>query len=546
MLVKLNTLIFLTFTFNKNESCKLLCRKVYKTGKVEDQRKLDRLVLAIKESYAHHCIALVLFKDKLPERIPRSVAMFCDARDVEKQSDDAVYLYNHVTITIEYHDLGNDPNFLDQPVGGRIISVRVAPLRWLSLHYESYTAIPRLNLLSPGSEFEITYTYSVQFVKTDIKWASRWDYILNAKYGTSIQWFGIVNSVVIVLFLSGMVAVIFLRTLYRDISRYNRFDNSEDVQEEFGWKLVHGDVFRPPRHTLLLSVFLGSGSQTILMVFVTLVFACLGFLSPANRGALITCAVLLYVFLGFVAGYVSARIYKSNCETIASLCDLFFSVRGSAHNDADATVLRALTVCNFRIIFGVFFICNWFLWASESSAAVPFTTLLVLLLLWIGVSLPLTFIGAYMGFKKKAIQFPVRTNQIPRQIPPHLVLSKMFPSMFMGGVLPFGCVLVQMFFIFNSIWAHQTYYMFGFLFLVFIILLVTVSETTILFNFYFSHAHFIDCHCGFTGVYLFIYSVYFFVAKLSITGFVSTVLYFSYTLIFVFIFILICGKKVLV
>ena len=35
---------------------------------------------------------------------------------------------------------------------------------------------------------------------------------------------------------------------------------------------------------------------------VTLVFACLGFLSPANRGALMTCALVLFVCLGTPAG----------------------------------------------------------------------------------------------------------------------------------------------------------------------------------------------------------------------------------------------------
>ena len=44
----------------------------------------------------------------------------------------------------------------------------------------------------------------------------------------------------------------------------------EDAQEEFGWKLVHGDVFRPPRKGMLLSVFLGSGTQIFIMTFVTL------------------------------------------------------------------------------------------------------------------------------------------------------------------------------------------------------------------------------------------------------------------------------------
>lgn len=42
-----------------------------------------------------------------------------------------------------------------------------------------------------------------------------------------------------------------------------------------------------------------------------LVFAMLGMLSPASRGALMTAAIFLYVFMGLIAGYVSARLYKT-------------------------------------------------------------------------------------------------------------------------------------------------------------------------------------------------------------------------------------------
>jgi transmembrane 9 superfamily member 2/4 len=52
-------------------------------------------------------------------------------------------------------------------------------------------------------------------------------------------------------------------------SRYNQMDMQEDVQEDSGWKLVHGDVFRPPKRPLLLSVLLGSGSQLFMMVGAT-------------------------------------------------------------------------------------------------------------------------------------------------------------------------------------------------------------------------------------------------------------------------------------
>lgn len=47
---------------------------------------------------------------------------------------------------------------------------------------------------------------------------------------TNIQWFSILNSLVIVLFLSGMVAMILLRTLYKDIARYNQMECGEDAQ----------------------------------------------------------------------------------------------------------------------------------------------------------------------------------------------------------------------------------------------------------------------------------------------------------------------------
>ena len=70
-----------------------------------------------------------------------------------------------------------------------------------------------------------------------------------------------------------------------------------------------------------------------------------------------------------------------------------------------------------RIVFAHFFVMNLVLWYKGSSAAVPFLTLVELLALWFLVSVPLTFVGAFLGFRKRAIEHPVRTNQIPRQIP---------------------------------------------------------------------------------------------------------------------------------
>lgn len=52
----------------------------------------------------------------------------------------------------------------------------------------------------------------------------------------------------------------------------------------------------------------------------------------------------------------------------------------------------------------------------------------------------------------QGIEHPVRTNQIPRQVPEQSFYTKPLPGIVMGGILPFGCIFIQLFFILNSIW----------------------------------------------------------------------------------------------
>ena len=59
-----------------------------------------------------------------------------------------------------------------------------------------------------------------------------------------------------------------------------------------------------------------------------------------------------------------------------------------------------------RVVFVVFFMLNLLLWGAGSSAAIPFTTLLALLCLWFGISLPLTFFGSFLGFRKLVSLMP--------------------------------------------------------------------------------------------------------------------------------------------
>lgn len=307
---------------------------------------------------------------------------------------DTFYVFNHLEITIEYHSgEGEEWGKRINREGARLISAKVQPK---SLNHRYNGKVPScdvsdneaMGISKTSKDFQLSYTYSIKFKENnEVKWSSRWDYILDSMPHPNIQWFSIMNSLVIVLFLSGMVAMIMLRTLHKDIARYNQLDNSEDAREEFGWKLVHGDVFRPPRKGMILSVFVGNGIQIIFMAIITLLFACLGFLSPANRGSLMTCVLVLYVCLGTPAGFVSARIYK-----------MYGGEKWKSNVLLTAFLVPGIT-------FGIFFLLNLIMWGEGSSAAVPFTTLIALLALWFGISVPLSFVGAYFGFKKRVSQF---------------------------------------------------------------------------------------------------------------------------------------------
>lgn len=50
------------------------------------------------------------------------------------------------------------------------------------------------------------------------------------------------------------------------------------MSEESGWKLVHGDVFRPPHNLVLLSAVVGTGAQLALLVLLVILLAIVGML----------------------------------------------------------------------------------------------------------------------------------------------------------------------------------------------------------------------------------------------------------------------------
>ena len=89
-------------------------------------------------------------------------------------------------------------------IGHRIVGVEVKPRSiahvnsaFLGLDCTTKTPQPLPGADATGM-FDVTYSYSVQFEYSEVKWASRWDAYLKSGEGHKVHWFAIINSMVII------------------------------------------------------------------------------------------------------------------------------------------------------------------------------------------------------------------------------------------------------------------------------------------------------------------------------------------------------------
>ncbi|XP_073270131.1 transmembrane 9 superfamily member 1-like [Primulina huaijiensis] len=378
-------------------------------------------------------------------------------------------------------------------------------------------------------------TYSVKWTPTNISFARRFDVYLDYPFFEhQIHWFSIFNSFMMVIFLTGLVSMILMRTLRNDYAKYAREDDDletleRDVSEESGWKLVHGDVFRTPRSLALLCALVGTGAQLALLVLLVILFAIVGMLY-IGRGAIVTTFIVCYAFTSFISGYVSGGMY-------------------SRHGGKNWIKSMILTASLFPFTcFGIGFILNTIAILYGSLAAIPFGTMVVVFVIWAFISFPLALLGTVIGRNwSGAPNNPCRVKTIPRPVP----LKKWYltPSVvsMMGGLLPFGSIFIEMYFVFTSFWNYKVYYVYGFMLLVFLILVIVTACVTIVGTYFLLNAE--NYHwkwtsffsAASTAIYVYLYSIYYYSMKTKMSGFFQTSFYFGYTLMFCLGLGILCG-----
>lgn len=106
--------------------------------------------------------------------------------------------------------------------------------------------------------------------------------------------------------------------------------------------------------------------------------------------------------------------------------------------------------------FGIGFILNTVAIFYGSLAAIPFGTMVVVFVIWAFISFPLALLGTVVGRNwSGAPNNPCRVKTIPRPIPEKKWYLTPSVVSIMGGLLPFGSIFIEMYFVFTSFWNYK-------------------------------------------------------------------------------------------
>lgn len=470
---------------------------------------------------------------------------------------DKAYLYNHVTLVIRYH---NQEDGLSLIVGFEVYpkSVSNAVCPGTSKNYKNFPIeVPRdKNGKLVKQHTLIPYTYSVYWREDNsVSYENRWDLYYdndNSVASNRIHWLSLVNSLVLFCLVSLIVAIAMFRLLKTDLNSGSSIPlTRSDIEGTDGnsglWKNLLKVVMNKPPWVLQLCSIMASGIQCLValigVVVIFVVNSKLHFGSGSSssaffnqhQGAFFSCSVVLLLASGFVSSYFGMVLIK-----------LMSNEPPNTKYDTRRTVRLSCLFAGllpFTILSVILFL-NLFVWAKESSNALPFGTIVVLILMFGIIELPLGIFGGLLGnkFEFHPKSFMV-TSYVPESKPVGKVSARrsfvMNPiiSTLAFGLIPFGIVYVDLLFIFNSIWLEKTtfYYKYGFLLLTVVLLLVIVAESAVVVT-YLSLAvynnpnwQWLCFRVGFSiAWYVYAYTIYYFVSYLQMTDFVSVLIYFCY------------------
>ena len=399
-------------------------------------------------------------------------------------------------------------------------------------------------VIKPGANLD--FTYSIKWRPTTKSFDDRFNrYLEYDFFEHQIHWFSVFNSFMMVVFLCGLVALILLRTLRNDFARYAK-DEEIDVEgmhvigEDSGWKQVHGDVFRAPSNLVTFSAMYGTGWQLLSLILGVILFCMAGHWHGyiyEDRGELVSSFIVLFALSSSVAGYASGSYYRQ----------FFTTPKAEQSSEWQKTMITTILLFPAMVV-AVITLLNIIAVYYDTISAIPVGVIIKMAAIWIFVALPLSVAGTLFGRHWSSnSEPPCRVNSLPRPIPEAPWYSDLYLVVPLTGILPFGSIFIEMYFIFTAFWSYKFYYVYGFMLLVYCILsMVTICVTIVAVYFTLNAENYNWSWLAFnaagsTSVYVYLYSLYYFFYKTEMTGLLQTAYFFGYMLLFCVGLYLMCG-----
>ncbi|KAI7727155.1 hypothetical protein M8C21_029990 [Ambrosia artemisiifolia] len=381
--------------------------------------------------------------------------------------------------------------------------------------------------ITDKTEIDVTFSYSINWNSTTSEYKNRMNKYSKASLlptQRQIHWFSFVNSVVILMLLMGLLTLLFMRHLKNDIKKYSSGDEEQD--KEVGWKYVHGDVFRCPSRMALFCGILGTGTQLMTMICLLFMLAFFGVLYPYSRGTISTSLMVFFILTAPVAGYGASSFYSQFFETGWEKCVLLAGVLYTGP------------------LFITMFLLNTISISIGATTALPFGTIVVIILAYTFIAIPLLAFGGIMGHRfRSKFQAPSATKISPREIP-LLSWSRKTPGqMLISGLLPFSAIVLELHNFYATVWSYKILTLPSILFMTFVLLVILTSLLSVGLT-YIQLA--VEDHQwwwrsiwrgGSVAIFMFGYCIYYY-SRSNMSGFMQSTFFFCYNFLFCYAFFL--------
>lgn len=364
-------------------------------------------------------------------------------------------------------------------------------------------------------------TYSVSWKRSDILPEERTDVYREPEFFEHQGHFlALTNSLMLALFLAGVVVIILTRTRQNDVKLLGDFEESEgivmkkshkrtrshhsvhekqhnnennilinsdnnvsdkkndneddgnvvvddnngksDLVDEPRWKEGSKEIRYAPQHSVLFSALVGSGAHFLATLILLCVYGILSREKYFYKGSFAKCAILFYAVTSDFGGIFSCWCYKR-------------------HNNGQGWARPCiLTVLLYPGLFAAMWaILNFIASVFSSSMAAPLTTHLALFVIWAILIVPFTTVGSIFSnivFKKSLFgnsKIHRRGNSSSSSSKNTKVqyhrnketfnynYSTLFNIAIWSGVT-FASIISELYFVYSALWKYKMYYTYGY------------------------------------------------------------------------------------